>query len=42
LVEAAKLRGKTADKTANFKLVLCTGDWYYLTTVQLTLDNEAK
>jgi hypothetical protein len=27
LVEAAKLRGKTADKTANFKLVLCTGDW---------------
>jgi hypothetical protein len=26
LVEAAKLRGKTAEKTANFKLVLCTGD----------------
>jgi hypothetical protein len=29
LVEAAKLRSKTADKTANFKLVLCTGDWIH-------------
>jgi hypothetical protein len=27
LVIAAKLRGKTADKTAKFKLVQNTGDW---------------
>jgi hypothetical protein len=28
LVEAAKLVGKTADKTAKLKLVLCTGNWF--------------